>query len=172
MNPPVWLKLRRVLCRRCDRPCPQQNSETLADPTAFCPIWAWQSFTHDMGPVPRSARDDFRAGDPQSRDEARLTQFRALWSELHKRTLAYQGDQPAEREYLDAFARRLPCGDCRRHWAQITAKLPPDLESPGTYFAWSVAAHNEVNRSKATPSTVLSLTQAAVIWCPAGILPA
>jgi hypothetical protein len=56
-----------------------------------------------------------------------------------------------EGEWLEEFARRLPCGECRAHWSKLLAELPPELASREKYFAWTVAAHNAVNRRLGKP---------------------
>jgi hypothetical protein len=68
-----------------------------------------------------------------------------MWAELHSRPAAYQGDQAAELAWLDTFAGRVPCGECRRHWREMVAKIPPDLSAAAAYWQWTVDAHNAVN---------------------------
>lgn len=65
---------------------------------------------------------------------------RWLWGEFHARTLSWAGGEDGE--WLVAFARRLPCGECRVHWLGMVARTPPDWAD---YFRWGVARHNEVN---------------------------
>jgi hypothetical protein len=52
---------------------------------------------------------------------------------------------------LDAWSTRVPCGDCKRHWDEWRKANPADLSSPAAYFAWTVAAHNAVNRRLGKP---------------------
>lgn len=77
--------------------------------------------------------------------------LRRMWGELHARPWAW-GGADAEAAWLSSsFARRVPCGECRKHWSEILAAMPPDLSSADRYFAWTVAAHNEVNRLLGKP---------------------
>lgn len=68
-----------------------------------------------------------------------------MWAELHARPAAYTGDAAIEREWLESFAERIACGECKTHWRAMTAATPPDLASAGAYYQWTVAAHNTVN---------------------------
>jgi hypothetical protein len=55
--------------------------------------------------------------------------------------------------WLAGFTRRVPCGDCRRHWQAHLAGNPPDWAN---YFAWSVTAHNAVNLLLGKPEMPLA----------------
>jgi hypothetical protein len=68
-----------------------------------------------------------------------------LWARFHARPAAFTGNVVAELAWLDAFASRAPCRDCRRHWRELVAKMPPDLTSASAYHRWTVDAHNAVN---------------------------
>ncbi len=67
------------------------------------------------------------------------------WRELHERA-DKAGDLGKEKAWLERFRRSLPCADCREHFTTLLAEQPPKLESCDTYFAWTVEAHNAVNR--------------------------
>ena len=71
----------------------------------------------------------------------------ALWSLLHNRPDVYDGIPSLELKWLERqFRRTIPCGECRDHWDRLYLLHPPDLSSDETYFAWTVAMHNEVNK--------------------------
>lgn len=78
-----------------------------------------------------------------------------LWGELHRWALA--GGPDAE-QWLAGFAKRLPCGECRKEWGAIVAESPPT----GDLFEWSVDAHNRVNRRLGKPE--LTVADALAIW--------
>jgi hypothetical protein len=70
-----------------------------------------------------------------------------LWNELHSRTASYGVDQIAEERWLKIFTTWVPCGKCRQHWRELTAKNPADLSSPKAYRDWAIKMHNEVNKN-------------------------
>lgn len=63
-----------------------------------------------------------------------------LWAILHRAALAPTGT--FSEQFLAAFRKTLPCGECRRHWDAWVAENPRWVPDP---FAWTVAAHNAVN---------------------------
>jgi hypothetical protein len=63
-----------------------------------------------------------------------------LWKELHSRALNWTGEDDSK--WLLGFTRRVPCGECQRHWAEFRMDRPPDWAN---YFDWTVEAHNSVN---------------------------
>jgi Erv1 / Alr family len=90
-----------------------------------------------------------------------------LWAELHRWALtADLADAP---QWLDRFAARVPCGDCRRHWLAGVSDSPPPLESRERLFAWTVARHNAVNRRLGKPE--MSLEDARRLWDSSPINP-
>jgi hypothetical protein len=68
-----------------------------------------------------------------------------MWAELHARPATYTGDAGAELQWLGAFARRIGCGECQKHWRELAERMPPDLASGVAYHRWTVDAHNAVN---------------------------
>jgi len=70
-----------------------------------------------------------------------------LWQQLHARALAYL-PMKGEQEWLDAFLISIPCPHCQKHFNLFMDENPPDLSDRPSMFAWTVAAHNYVNRSK------------------------
>lgn len=116
-----------------------------------------------------------------------VSQFRALWAELHNRAAhgAYfvpsdLPDADIESVWLDRFASRIRCAGCRRHWREVLQKIPPpfaDLSdesrhSPAPagrrritradYFCWTVRAHNAINRLLGKP--IVTLRAARKLW--------
>lgn len=89
-----------------------------------------------------------------------------LWGELHRRALEV-GAGTDDTAWLETFAGRLPCGDCRTHWRAMLADHPPHWP---TYFAWTVARHNQVNRRLGKPE--IPVAEAMQRWstAPAGTL--
>lgn len=80
-----------------------------------------------------------------------------IWAEMHRRALVTFGDDSA---YLETVTARLPCGTCKPHWAALLAAKPPTWGE--AYFAWTVAAHNEVNARLGKP--LVTVEEARAIW--------
>jgi hypothetical protein len=101
-----------------------------------------------------------------------VSQFRALWAELHRRPFSSQPLNPStsQREvtWLRHFANRIPCRSCRKHWLEVTEKLPPPFLSTtqplnrSTYFSWTVRAHNAINARLGKP--IMKLQTAKRRW--------
>ncbi len=88
---------------------------------------------------------------------------RQLWGELHCRALVFDGTNVTEEtRWLDDFFRRLPCGDCKKHWKLMIAATPPRWNNSADYFRWTVDLHNEVNRRLGKPE--LSVEGAQTVW--------
>lgn len=83
-----------------------------------------------------------------------------LWRELHHWALTT--DRRDAPRWLVRFATRIGCGECRREWETLVTEHPPDCSSNEALFAWSVAAHNAVNRRLGKPE--MSLEAAEVYW--------
>lgn len=67
-----------------------------------------------------------------------------LWDEMHRGALTLSA--PQERAALvESVTKRLPCGDCKAHWRELLAKMPPLLDDSDSFFNWTVAVHNRVN---------------------------
>jgi Erv1 / Alr family len=69
---------------------------------------------------------------------------------------------PVELAWLAQFANKVRCAGCRKHWREVTAKLPPDFSSPAAYFRWTVRAHNAINRRLGKP--IMKLQTAKRLW--------
>jgi hypothetical protein len=84
--------------------------------------------------------------DPAWQERKRAMMARVgppLWAKLHRWALT--ADLTTAQEWLDDFAKQLPCGDCKRHWRDMIKRAPPDLSSQIALFDWTVERHNEVN---------------------------
>src|SRR5579883_1090495 len=74
-----------------------------------------------------------------------------LWKELHLHALNYQtAQEKSETTYLIQFASRIPkytpgCA-CREHWLNWVKQNPPQFRNKEEYFAWTVRAHNNINK--------------------------
>ncbi len=83
----------------------------------------------------------------------------AVWEALHRRALSW-GDGGDDSAWLVANVNaRVPCGDCRAHWAKVLREIPVRWCD---YFAWSVEAHNAVNARLGKP--ILTLDDARARW--------
>ena len=83
-----------------------------------------------------------------------------MWAELHD--WALKADLSTVDPWLNRFAERIPCGDCRHHWLQLLQTSPPDVRSANALFEWTVLVHNEVNRRLQKPH--YSLDDAKQLW--------
>lgn len=71
-----------------------------------------------------------------------------LWAELHRHALSHP--EGTDWAWYNAWTDRIPkvgCS-CRDNWRAWVSKNPPDFSN---YFAWSVKAHNHVNRKLGKP---------------------
>lgn len=71
-----------------------------------------------------------------------------LWKMLHERALDFRGDNDAE--FLRNFANKIPryvqgCS-CKEFWRNWIRSNPPVYGKNAEYFAWTVKAHNAVNK--------------------------
>lgn len=82
------------------------------------------------------------------------------WTELHARALAYL-PMEKEKEWFTSFVTSIPCPHCQKHFQLFIEKTPPDFTSRPKFFAWTVAAHNNVRRSQNKPE--ISLEEALLI---------
>lgn len=80
-----------------------------------------------------------------------------FWRELHTRAIECEGRDDSL--WLATFAARIPCKECRAHWANAVQDAPPVWAD---YFRWTVTIHNHINRSLKKPE--LSPESAARIW--------
>lgn len=70
-----------------------------------------------------------------------------LWRALHAFASTWRGGATEAMDYLAGFVEAIPCGACRAHWQTLNAASPPELRTPEVFFAWTVARHNDVNRT-------------------------
>jgi len=81
----------------------------------------------------------------------------ALWKELHLRALEREGQDDSA--WMLKFENRIPCGECKRHFAEMLKSLPENYVG---YFDWTVKTHNSVNSKLGKP--ILSLEQARKLY--------
>ncbi len=90
----------------------------------------------------------------ESREVARKAVMSAvgpkLWQELHEYAVGVK-DTKEIAAWLDGFAKRLPCGECRKEWKRIVADVPPITLTPYLFFLWTVRVHNRVNEKLGKP---------------------
>jgi hypothetical protein len=95
--------------------------------------------------------------DPAPISQSSQTWIGANWSELHTRALSFAGTD--DTLWLARFSERVPCGSCRIHWAEFLRSSPPRWAD---YFAWSVEAHNAVNKRLNKPC--MTVAEARQRW--------
>jgi hypothetical protein len=100
-------------------------------------------------------------GQPHQISDRWRQLFRSSWAALHRRALQVQGPDDA---WLAAFAARLPCGPCRRHWDGLVQANPPDWYQ---YFAWTVQRHNDINAMLGKP--LYTVEAAYARWKPVSL---
>lgn len=87
---------------------------------------------------------DVRAHERKEAHERRDKLTRALWTDLHAQPFKPGG---LTLEWLAAFEKRVPCGDCIAHWRKIVAANPlPANATPQQKYLWTVDRHNDVNK--------------------------
>ena len=67
-----------------------------------------------------------------------------MWRELHSK-------KKADKQWMDAFTRKIPCGQCKNHWAKLVKSSPPPYGDDAAFYEWTVWAHNEVNQRLGKP---------------------
>ena len=74
------------------------------------------------------------------------------WFYLHENASLYP-EQPTDEQranelnHINYFITHLPCKEtCETKASEFIANNPPDLSSRKTYFAWTIAFHNEINK--------------------------
>lgn len=72
-----------------------------------------------------------------------------FWPELHHPRVA--PDLAAEAAWMETFTDKIGCGECKTHWLEPLQTMPPKFASREAYFAWTVEAHNVVNRRLGKP---------------------
>jgi hypothetical protein len=92
------------------------------------------------------------------------------WKELHTRALA---PLPLDQEeaWFAHYLEGLPCPKCREHFQQFMAWRPPPLDSRAAFFAWTVQAHNYVNRATGKPEFTVAEARRLHAWPDAAAIP-
>ena len=80
----------------------------------------------------------------------------AMWAELHQ----HKPDATTG-AFLDGFAARIPCGECRQHWQDLVKRSPPPTDLDG-WRRWTHEAHQEVNRRLGRGG--MTLVEAVARW--------
>ena len=93
-----------------------------------------------------------------TREDERSNLGRQLWMELHHYAWQYPREPLAAhrqdaREWLAAWALRIPTFGCRCHaeWVTIMELSPPPLDNAAAFYWWTAAAHDRVNRKLHKP---------------------
>ncbi len=119
-------------------------------------------FVYIHAPELRGLRVEPETAAPETATTARPApppfDGRAVWASLHRRALTWDAGDDSE-WLLREITAKLPCGDCAAHWVIVMHTLPVRW---GDYFAWSVEAHNAVNRRLGKPE--LAVDQARAVW--------
>jgi hypothetical protein len=106
--------------------CPEGRFEASGDHTAVI-----------VSAAPAAAGGDWRVRGP------------LLWAELDAWSRTADLSTPegvrAAQAWLDRFAARVDCGECRRHWLELLQACPPDFTSNAALYAWRVEVQNRVN---------------------------
>lgn len=102
------------------------------------------------------------------------------WFYLHENASLYP-EQPTDEQranelnHINYFVTHLPCKEtCETKASEFIANNPPDLSSRKTYFAWTIAFHNEINRETgsgelyADPGELLNNSECSNCRIPGG----
>jgi hypothetical protein len=101
-------------------------------------------------PLHTPAKEPSQRKPRPTKEESWKAKGPKMWAQLHARP-ELMTSQENEKQWLSWFSGQVDCGDCRRHWMQLMQEMPPDLSSKESYYAWTVAAHNSVNRRLGKP---------------------
>ena len=81
-----------------------------------------------------------------------------FWHTMHICALGYPlkpayGHKKAAKEFFEALAFLIPCPICRDHYTEFLKQMPitPFLDSRDDLFKWTVALHNNVNKTLGKP---------------------
>ena len=81
-----------------------------------------------------------------------------FWHTIHIVALGYSSnpsyaEKRAAKEFYESLAHLIPCPICREHYVIHLQKFPitPHLDRRQDLFKWTVALHNEVNKSLGKP---------------------
>ena len=140
---------RRDICKQAG--CLHQTDPE--DNCAACPAGHWGPYGGDCVPVieiPRDVELFDQVPSTQPPDGDMTFAGPKLWALLEERPATC--DLSKEAVWLALkFARMIPCGDCRAHWASLAIKNPPNLSSRRAYWLWVIFMHNEVNKKLGKP---------------------
>ena len=146
---------RKHRCKACQTPCPLQFNDTERDkPEAICPINSWATLPTG---TPRGIVLPLRLVEPAFKGEPPEVWGPKLWEELHLWALQSEPDEVARQKWLKIFSARIPICDCKSHWKALLRDNPPPYG--GDMFAWTVLAHNIVNKRKGKPELELALAE-------------
>lgn len=86
----------------------------------------------------------------------RVRYGQAAWPLLHAIAAAFPvaptlHQQRQAHDFMVGFARMLPCGMCRGHFAELVRVYPWRVESRAAFSQWACNAHNNVNQSLGKP---------------------
>lgn len=84
---------------------------------------------------------------------------RSLWKALH--TYKYINKEETEKWFKE-WLKKIPCGDCKTHFARILEDFPTDFSSNKSFFVWGVDIHNKVNER--LQKLKISLEEAILLW--------
>ncbi len=123
-----------------------------------CPHWSASSFIGagrcaigKFGGRPSLGACDVCLGLKPRREDVLAEEARRRWGKLHRRALAWMGDDPAaELGFIRSLASGMGCA-CESNWSEILIADPPDLATASTYFAGTVRWHNAVDRNLGKP---------------------
>lgn len=73
-----------------------------------------------------------------------------LWKKLHLRSLKYNVHKGSDMGWLRLWATKIHRYNkgckCREFWMRWIKLNPPNFKTNENYFAWTVTAHNAVNK--------------------------
>lgn len=150
----IDLMVRQSHCRSCVllRNCAVRIS-SLTDPEAACPkiTPAWGKIVEVKSSSPSAINPNSIPISPSA--------YSRKWAELH--TYEPTGIPEEDVAWLERFTNTLPnwgC-NCRTHWRSLLQSTPVRWDD---YFAWTVEAHNAVNRRLSKPA--IPLDKARAVW--------
>lgn len=93
--------------------------------------------------------------------------YNKLWHDIHTNALANppgHDDSAFLASIGDALDFKGACPACRMNYLAWVKKNKPDFSTPDSYFAWTVALHNQVNLTASPKKPVMSLVNAKALY--------
>jgi hypothetical protein len=69
----------------------------------------------------------------------------AIWKDIHRFALFWDGRQDSFALFMAQLDGRITCGECRDAWRRLVRDKPFAGQNSDEFFQWTVDRHNDVN---------------------------